>query len=393
MAVKNIKRRTFIKSASMVTLAGTLPALPATVAAATTSEPYTDGQRIYFINDGIFYRPAEFIQTLEQIQQQKPIVRDFYGEDGTLKELLDKCCAITGKEAAVFMPSGTLANQLAIKVLSGEKPKVLVQDSGHIYRDEADAAPTIFNKRLIPLGKGTAGFTLDEVKAAVSYNEREEVFKAEVGALAIETPVRRYTNAAIPLKDIEAITAYCREKGIKTHLDGARLHIATAHTGHTILDYAKNFDTVYLCLYKYLGAQGGAILCGKKEVIDQMHHLVKVYGGSMFTNWANAAMALHHLQDIDQVLKDAIVKGKSLIQELNKIKGIKITEAESGTNIHELRFAPGIDTVKFGKYMREEHGIIVAQPEENGFSRFTINITLLRRDNAPIVASFRKGLA
>ncbi|MDR6570603.1 threonine aldolase family protein [Chitinophaga ginsengisegetis] len=387
-----IQRRNFLKAASLSALAGAFPLVSGATPHHDNMDPDKDSERIYFINDGIFYRPADYIQQLQLIQQQHPITRDFYGTDGTLKELLDKCCEITGKEAAIYLPSGTLANQLALQVLSGDNPKVIVQESSHVYRDEADAAQTVFNKRLIPLGKEQATFTLDELKQAISWHKAEEAFEAPVGALSIETPVRRFTNTFFPLEDITAITAYCREQGIKTHLDGARLHISAAFTGNKVIDYTKNFDTVYLCLYKYLGAQGGAILCGEKKVIDKMPHLLKVHGGGIFTNWGNAAMALHHLQNIDSVLQESIRKAQSLFKELNNIGGIKIAARERGTNIFDLHFDKQIDTVKTAKWLRDEKGIIVGQPQPYGASRMMVNATILRRDNAAITSAFSKAL-
>lgn len=387
-----IPRRHFLKAASLSALAGAFPLVSKATPHHDNMDPDKDSERIYFINDGIFYRPADYIQQLQLIQQQRPITRDFYGTDGTLKELLNKCCEITGKEAAIYMPSGTLANQLALQVLSGDNPKVIVQESSHVYRDEADAAQTVFNKRLIPLGKEQAAFTLDELKQAISWHKTEEAFEAPIGALSIETPVRRFTNTFFPLEDITAITAYCREQGIKTHLDGARLHISAAFTGNKVIDYTKNFDTVYLCLYKYLGAQGGAILCGEKKVIDKMPHLAKVHGGGIFTNWGNAAMALHHLQDIDPVLQESITKAQALFKELNNIGGIKISARERGTNIFDLHFDKKIDTVKTAKWLRDEKGIIVGQPQPYGASRMMVNPTILRRDNAAITSAFSNAL-
>lgn len=387
-----IQRRHFLKAASLSALAGALPWASKAAPRRNNVNPEKDSERVYFINDGIFYKPVDYIEQLQLIQQQHAITRDFYGSDGTMKELLDKCCEITGKEAAIYMPSGTLANQLALQVLSGDHPKVIVQESSHVYRDEADAAQTIFNKRLIPLGKDKAAFTLEELKQAISWHKAEEAFEAPIGALSIETPVRRCSNSFFPLEDINAITAYCRELGIKTHLDGARLHISAAFTGTKVLDYTKTFDTVYLCLYKYLGAQGGAVLCGEKKVIDKMPHLLKVHGGGIFTNWGNAAMALHHLQDIDKVLEESIRKSNALFKELNKISGIKISPRERGTNIFDLYFDQQIDTVKTAKWLREEKGIIVGQPQSYGASRMTVNPTILRKDNAAITDAFSKAL-
>lgn len=390
----SIKRRNFIKIAALSSIPLSLPILPAVASAEKPSlNPEKDTERVYFVYDGIFYQPIDFIQKLQDIQQLSPIQKDFYAQGGVMKDLLAKCCEITGKEAAIYMPSGTMANQLAIHVLAGTKPKALVQETSHVYRDEADAAQTVFNKRLIPLGKGLADFTLEELKEVIGYHKSEEAFEADIGVLSIETPVRRATNAFFPFEEMRKITAYCRSHGIRTHLDGARLHMSAAFTNHSIMEYAQLFDTVYLCLYKYLGAQGGAVLCGEKKVIDQMHHLVKVHGGSIFNNWSNAAMALHHLQDIDMIMKKVIEKSEALIVALNKIKGIKISPVVNGTNICHLRFDKSVDVAKVKKWLRDQKGIILGQLNDDGVIAMALNPTLLRMDNEVLISAFREALS
>src|SRR5687768_2723844 len=204
------------------------------------------------------------------------------------------------------MPSGTMANQFAIAVLSGENTKVFVQETSHVFRDEADAAQSVFNKRLIPLARGETYFTAQELQESVDYHNQGEVFKSGIGTVSVENPVRRTDGRMIPLEEIKKISAYCRNNSIRLHLDGARIYMASAWSGVSILEYASYFDTVYISLYKYLGAAAGAILCGDKIVIDRMEHLIKIHGGTMFGNWANAAMALHRLEGFEKRMKDAV---------------------------------------------------------------------------------------
>src|SRR5262249_9474998 len=151
--------------------------------------------------------------------------RDFYGEGGVVEELEKKFIDITGKEKAIYMPSGTMANELALHVLSGDNTKVFVQELSHIYRDEADAAKSVFNKRLIPIAKGEYSFTLEELKSAIDYHNNGEVFKSGIGCLSIEVPVRRADNCTISIEEIRRISKFCRENNYKLHLDGARLYM------------------------------------------------------------------------------------------------------------------------------------------------------------------------
>ncbi|WP_270088184.1 threonine aldolase family protein [Sphingobacterium sp. SYP-B4668] len=353
-----------------------------------------DSDAVYFINDGIFYRPDDFLSQLQAIQTKNPIERDSYAADGTMGQLLQKCIQITGKEAAVYLPSGTLANQLAISVLGSSGTKAFVQEQSHVYRDEADAAQTLFNKRFIPLVSDKHWFNVDELRESISYYEKEEAFALPGAVISIETPVRRCENRLFPLEEIKKIKDYCDSKGYKMHLDGARLHIAAAYTGSSIATYAQYFDTVYLCLYKYLGATGGAILCGDKSTIDQMHHLIKIHGGGIFTNWPNAAMALYHLQDIDAVMKEVRNKSITLFKALNEIEGLHLQPIESGSNISLMKIEEYIDVVKLKTYLRQEANIILGKVrKEDGTIAVKTNATLLRRDNDAITSSFQKAIS
>lgn len=390
------KRRDFLKFSGL----SALPLLTglAPIAAFARTKPADTGAKdtdaVYFINDGIFYKPADFLEQLQVIQASDPIARDAYGADGTMEKLLRKCCAITGKEAAVYMSSGTLANQLAIHVLSGSGTKAFVQETSHVYRDEGDAAQTLYNKRLVPLAAGKHWFSLEELKAYITYHEQGEGFAVPGTVVSIETPVRRCDNRVFPVDEIKKIAAYCREAGYKLHLDGARLHIAAAFTGIPVAEYAKCFDTVYLCLYKYLGATGGAVLCGDKAVIDQMHHLVKIHGGGIFTNWPSAAMAMHHLQDIDGVLQLVKEKAASLFPMLNRIGGLDLQRPEFNSNMSLVKIGQGIDTVKLGARLRKEHNIVFSQPRpDDGLTILKVNATLLRRENQLIAEAFKEAIS
>src|SRR5436190_16518110 len=123
-----------------------------------TDFPVTDEPSIKLFGDGEMFEPAAYIDVLKQMNTTTAIEKDRYGDGGSVGALEKKFMAITGKEKAIFMPSGTMANQMAIAVLSGENTKVFVQDLSHVYRDEADAAQSVFQKRLMPLAMGETGF-------------------------------------------------------------------------------------------------------------------------------------------------------------------------------------------------------------------------------------------
>lgn len=385
-----MNRRSFIHLSGLGTLpvmAGQWPALSTGKAAGTELPTLT------FVRDGPGFTPEEYIALLGKINRERPVKGDFYGAGGTVEELLAKFAAITGKEAAIYMPSGTLANQLAIAVLSGENSKFFVQETSHVFRDEADAAQSVFGKRLMPLAKGGYAFTLEELQGAAGYIEKEEYFKTGIGGVSIEIPVRRCNEQVFPIDELRKISAWCREKGYRLHLDGARLHLAAAWSGITVREYASLFDTVYMCLYKYLGATSGAVLCGSKETIAPMEHLVKVHGGAMYQNWTNAAIALHQLDGIEDRLRSTREKWDSLMKTLNGIRGIRIDPVPNGCNIFHLRMSPGYDGKKLETSLHD-YAIKIALPDEqDGTIHLHINETLLQRDADSIAAAFSAAAA
>jgi len=384
-------RRAFLKSSGLSALPLLAPTLPA-FARTASPQPAPAEKAMNFIFDSGMPGPAACISMLQEINNTKPIAPDVYGDGGAVQELEKKFMEITGKERAIFMPTGTMANQLAIHVLSGENAKVFVQETSHVYRDEADAAQTVHNKRLIPLGQGQAAFTQTDLQQAVEYHQEGEVFASGIGTVSIENPVRRADGQFIPIDELKKISAYCKKQGYKMHLDGARIHLASTWSGVPIAEYASLFDTIYISLYKYLGAPSGAMLCGDKAVIDKMPHLIKIYGGSMFHNWSNAALALYNLEQIDERLKQVRKRGDELIAMLNQLPGIKISSIPNGTNIYLLQFGAGVNALQVRAKLANDHNIRMRQANESGLARFALNETLLYQDISKTLAAFKDAL-
>ena len=299
---------------------------------------------------------------------------------------------VTGKEKAIYLPSGTMANQLAMKLLNGNSTKVVVPENSHIFRDEADAAQSVHRLRLIPLGKDNAYFGLSELKEAISYLDESEVFKSGLGTVVIENPVRRADGTVIPLEAIKEVTAFCRDQGYKLHLDGARIHIASAYSNIPVSEYASYFDTIYVSLYKYLNAAGGGILCGDADLIDQVPHQIKILGGNMLQAWPNTAMAMHYLHGVEERWNEIVGAADALIPELNRIEGVRITPVKNGSNVYDMRLGEEISIKKFNTYMLQEHQISFRPQEKTGIVKFKVNQTLLTRELDEIIHAFKSGI-
>jgi threonine aldolase len=370
-------RRNFLKASGLTAF---LPILhPVADAAPAVSRP-----NINFITVGEMVDPQEYAVRLLAVCQQMNIEADRFGDGGCVAALEQQFQAITGKEKAKFMPTGTMANQLAIKLLSGNKDKVFVLEASHTYRDEADAAQILHGKRLVPLGNNEPYFNLAELKEKLRYFKEEESFPAQPGALALEVPVRRCDNRVDSYEQLKKVSDFCRENNIPVHMDGARLYMAAAWSGRSIKEYANLADTLYISLYKYLGASAGAILCGKAALIDQLPVLMKMHGGSMYHNWTNAAMVLNQLEGFEQRLAKAKPKGEALISQLNKLKGIRITPHKNGCSNYKMELS-GVATDAFRQRLSDE-GI------RAGLTSFVINETILYRSNDDLFDSFKRAI-
>ncbi|WMN05969.1 aminotransferase class I/II-fold pyridoxal phosphate-dependent enzyme [Marivirga arenosa] len=385
-------RRDFLKKLGLSSLPILLPGIG-------SADDYSDNlfkrdnnKLINLVYDGLAYEPKDYIQKLQEINKSSSISADVYGSGGTTQKLEEKLAELTGKEKAIYLPTGTMANQLAIKMLNAENTKVIVPENSHIYRDEADSAQSVHGKRLVPVQNNKAYYTAEELDETIQNIHQNEVFKSGIGTVVIENPVRRANGTAVPLATIQEIAAYCKSNAYKMHLDAARIHYAEAYQGVSLKEYAAPFDTVYISLYKYLNANGGAILCGDAELIDRMHHQIKILGGTMYQSWTNSAMALHYLDGITDRFKKLADTSKEIVKALNQLDEINISSIDNGTNIYELTFNSNIDIGHFVNELDNKHNIWLRPPNEDGQIRLSFNESILLRPADEIVGSIKSVL-
>jgi threonine aldolase len=342
---------------------------------------------IRFVGDGPVLSPAEYGELLVKLAQSDRANNDLYLKGGAVEELESRFAAELGKERAIFVPTGTLANHLAVRRLAGERSRVLVQAESHLYCDAYDCAQTLSHLNLVPLVGGRATYTVVEVEEACN-RAKDGPHPVPVGALSIECPVRRRLGELFDFDEMKRITAFARKQRIGTHLDGARLYIAAAYSGISIREYAALFDTVYISLYKYLGAASGAILAGPSALIEPLARDRMVFGGGLFQAWPFATVALHFLEGFADRFQKARAAGDALIGELEKHSRFRVERIPHGTNISKLR-VEGVDANAYSAALRKR-GIVVA-PRPGEFT-LTVNETLLRRPVAEIARAFEDSL-
>ena len=347
---------------------------------------------VIFRGDGEPKPPSTMLQTLAEFDQKFTLKEDSYSLGGNVDQLEKKCAEMLGKEAAIFMPTGTLANHLAIRKLCGIKPRAIVQEQSHLYNDSGDCVTRLSNINLIPLAKERPYFTLETLKDAVEQAESGRVINP-VGAVMIESPVRRQSGKIMPFDEMKAVTDYCRDKQIGSHLDGARLYMMSGATGIPPADYAALFDTVYVSLYKYFGAPFGAILAGTAEFTDGLYHDRRMFGGGLASANFAAALALQGIGGFEERFNRAMTRARVLFDKINALESITVEPFEHGSNIFPLKLESDVDSARFVKTL-EEHSVSVSSPDSDraGHIMLTVNPTLLRQDIQNLFSTFERAV-
>ena len=354
-------------------------------------DPADSETAVVFRGDGEPDSPRLLLERLAQISAGPGFESDSYSLGGSVAALERYFADALGKEAAIFMPTGTLANHLAIRALCDGKPRAIVQEQSHLYQDSGDCAQRLSNINLIPLAKGRPGFTLEELKEAVSESVSGRVV-SPVGAMMIESPVRRQQGQTVPYADMQTMTEYCRSEGIRTHLDGARLYMMSAASGISPREYAALFDTVYVSMYKYFGAPFGAILAGDSRWIDGMYHTRRMFGGGLSHSYMAAALALDGARGFEERFQAAMEKGRSIFEDLNALEGIRVSEFKHGSNIFPLAIDGSIDSAAMiDALCRRDIHVYAPENPEAGLA-LTINTTILRQPNETIRDAFEEAI-
>jgi threonine aldolase len=310
---------------------------------------------------------------------------DSYLAGGAVTELEAKFSSLLGKEDTVFMPTGTLANHVALRLLCGENRHALVQQESHVYRDESNTVTTLSGINLVPLAPGKAAPTLEELNAAI---ERAEVgpYPVKVGAIALESPVRRAQGATLTPALVAEIAKIARAKKIPMHLDGARLLLMSGMEGFRVKDYCAHFDTVYVSLYKYLGAPFGGVLSGPKPLMAKARELRHLFGGTIYHGWQAALPALDALDGAEERYARVRAAGERLMAALDRTPGFKLRRIENGSNLAMLEIAPERQA---GLEERLQKANVRLGKLNEGKVLLGFNESILRRDTDYLV----KGLA
>jgi threonine aldolase len=380
----HISRRGFVGTLGATVGAGCLPYTP--VFAGTSIEP---DRIVHTSGDGVGLTPREYATLLTRLCQGQNVVEDNYLLGGEVEKFEQHWATLLGKETAVFMPSGTLANQLALRALAGNKRRVIVPEMSHVYNDTGDACQTLSGLTLMPLAAGRATFTVADVDAIVARTAGGRV-AADVGAILIESPIRRLSGQMFDWEEAKRISAYARGRGIGMHLDGARLFIASAYTGISPAEYCSHFDTVYVSLWKYFNCGIGAILAGPKRVLDGMFHVRRMFGGNLAAGWNAALVARHFMDGFDARLKSAVKASEAVFAALAKHPRLSIERVPGGTNLTRVTFKDVSVADVAGRLA--VRGIAMSGPPKPATITVAVNETWNRMTAPEVIDAFEKSL-
>ena len=286
---------------------------------------------------------------------------DVFGEDPTVNRLQERAAELLGKETALFVPSGIMANQLAVRLLTDPGDEVIIEAQAHIFHYEAGAGGALSGIQFYPLARARGVLEADQVSDAI---RTDEYYLPPTRLICLENTHNRGGGTIYPLEKIKAIAKIARGRRVAMHLDGARIFNASVASGIPAAEYAKPFDTVSFCLSKGLGAPVGSMICTTSDRIPMLRRLRRMFGGGMRQAGILAAAGLYALEHNIKRLADDHAHAQKLATALAGLPGISIDPDHVETNIvifdiAKTRFSPaqavealkkeGVLVVPFGK--------------------------------------------
>ena len=271
---------------------------------------------------------------MKQAMLDAPLGDDVFAEDPTVKALEEKVAAMFGMEAGIFCPSGTMTNQIAVKVHTQPLDEVICDKLCHIYNYETGgwAFHSGVSVRLTDGDRGR--MTVQQVEELIlpDYD-----WYPNTRMVAIENTVNKGGGSVYSMEQMQALSDFCRSKGLVYHLDGARLFNGLAALGKKPIDLAGMFDSISICISKGLGAPVGSVLLGTKDIIKRSRKIRKVMGGGMRQSGMLAAACIYALDNNVERLKDDHAKAQQLAQTLSECTWVKkVLPAETNIVIFEV---------------------------------------------------------
>lgn len=285
-----------------------------------------------------------------------PVGDDQFGEDPSVNQLQERLAAVFGKEAALWLPTGTMANQVAIRALTQPGDEVIVSRESHLSWHEAGAAAVNSGVQLVEIGSRGV-FSVDEFLAA--RKPRGHMLFPPTTAVSIENTQNRAGGIVVPRDVCEAVCAAARTHEIATFLDGARLWNAAVASGESLTTLAAPFDVVSVAFSKGLGAPGGSLIAGSRALITRAIRVRRMLGGAMRQAGIFAAAALYGLDHHYERLRDDHTHARLIAEQLVSNPLVQLDTATVRTNIVVFGLAEGAPDAATVVARAKEQGVLV----------------------------------
>jgi threonine aldolase len=259
---------------------------------------------------------------------------DVYGEDPTVNRLQERAAEIFDKEAALFVPTGSMGNQIAVKLHTRPGMEVVIEERGHIFNFEMAAMAAISGTLARPVksADGSGILQWEEIKAVI-HGSDAAYYVAPTGLIALENSHNLAGGTLLTRQRTEEICEAAHALGIPVHLDGARIFNAAAALGETVAALSRPCDSVMFCLSKGLGAPVGSMLVGRRAFIDEARRWRKLLGGGMRQAGVLAAAGLVALEESPEGLQQDHANARRLAEGIAELPGVKIDPERVVTNI------------------------------------------------------------
>ena len=294
---------------------------------------------------------------MRRAMAEAPVGDDQYGEDPSVNQLQERVAALLGKEAALFVPSGTMANQIALKLLTRPGDEVILGDESHIVWHETGAGAANSGVQFCVAGQGGL-FSEADFRAA--FKPQGHIVFPPTGLVAIENTHNRGGGFVFPQAQAEAICAAARELGVASYLDGARLFNAAAASGKSLADLARPFDLVGVALSKGLGCPIGSLVAGSRELIRRATRVRRMFGGAMRQAGIVAAAGLYALDHNLARLAEDHANARAIAERLAGLPGVDLDLGLTQSNIVIFKLADGLPDAAAIVARARDKGVLVS---------------------------------
>lgn len=282
---------------------------------------------------------------------------DGYGEDPSVNRLEAKAAELMGKEAAVFVSSGTMGNLLGI--LTGAQPgdEVIADSQSHTFLSEAAGAAMVGGVQIVPLPTRSGIFAVDQLEVAI---RSPNVNNPRTSLVLFENSHNRHGGVVWPLSDLREVFDFAHERDLVVHMDGARIFNAALASAANVAEIASTSDTVTFCLSKGLGCPAGSVFCGSDQVVGRARHWRKMLGGAMRQVGVLAAAGLYALDNMVERLGEDHANAQSLAEGLAALRGVEVDMARVQTNLVVFE----VKSMPVGKFLEEcaKRGVLARSP-------------------------------